>query len=201
MRIVALLIMLASSLGLSAQNDSKAEEILERAATAYQETACLSIAFGGTYTGEMLLQGDCFRIDCAGVKSWFDGETLWSYVSRNDEVNVSTPTQDDLNAVHPYAWISRYKTDFQCKYVGKKTVGGKQGDEVMLIPRQSSSDIAKITLCLTADSEPLHIGVFMANGEQQSMDITAVEVRRKQDISSFRFDKALFPTAEVIDLR
>ena len=200
MRLVSLLVALALCIGSPAQNDSKAEEILARAAAAYQETACLGITFGGTYRGEMVLQGDCFYIDCAGVKSWFDGETLWSYVERNEEVNVSSPSQDDLNAVHPYAWISRYKSDFSCKYAGKKSYGGKQGDEVVLMPRQESG-IQRITLCLTTDSEPVHISIYMTGGEEQSMDISGVELKRKQDISAFRFDRSRYPNAEIIELR
>ena len=196
MTVMMLLICLAAS----GQNDKEAETILERAAAAYQETSCLSIHFNGSQTGEMLLQGECFYMDIAGVKSWYDGKTQWSYVERNEEVNISTPGQEELNAIHPYAWISRYKTDFTCKYSGKKTVGGKQADEVILIPKQKQ-ELKQIALCLASDSEPVYISITQSDGEEQRLNITSCEIKRKQDISAFRFDKSKFQNAEIIDLR
>ena len=195
-----IVLMLTFCLAASAQNDKQAETILERAASAYQEISCLSIQFNGSMTGEMILQGECFYMDYGGVKSWFDGKTQWSYVERNEEVNVSTPSQEELNSVHPYAWISRYKTDFNCKYNGKKTLSGKQVDEVTLIPKQKS-ELSKITLCLTADSEPVMICIAQNGGDEQRLNVTSCEIKRKQDISAFRFDKSKYPNADIIDLR
>ena len=199
-KIVAMVMMLLGWVTASGQNDKEAEAILERAAAAYEKTSCLSIRFSGSQTGEMILQGECFYMDIAGVKSWYDGKTQWSYVERNEEVNISTPSQEEIDTVHPYGWISRYKTDFSCKYTGKKTVNGKEVDEVVLIPKQSQ-ELKKIRLCLASDSEPISIGITQSDGEEQRLNITSCETKRKQDITVFRFDKSKYPNAEEIDLR
>ena len=43
---------------------------------------------------------------------WFDGKTQWSYVRKNDEVNVSTPNESQLQALNPYNFIYMYKKGY-----------------------------------------------------------------------------------------
>ena len=64
------------------------------------------------------------------MKTWFDGHTQWSYVASADEVNVSEPTQEELQTLNPYAWLSLYKQGYRLKL---SSVGGKQDKSVYYI--------------------------------------------------------------------
>lgn len=129
--------MLATSMSVVfAQKDAKAQAILDKTAAAYQKAEGIAITFGGTQKGTLLLKGSCFYLDCAGVKSWFDGKTQWSYAQQNEEVTVSNPTAEELQSVNPYALITSYKTLFNYRYRGFQTRNGKKGQEVVLTPRQ-----------------------------------------------------------------
>ena len=84
---------------LHAQQAEKAKSILDQAAANYKKSQGISIQFEGTQPGTLLLQGDCFYLNCGGVESWFDGKTQWSYMQQNNEVTISSPTPEELETL------------------------------------------------------------------------------------------------------
>ena len=91
-----------------AQHDTKARDLLDRMAEAYRQAGAVSIRFAGTQSGTLEVKGDKFHLKSGGVETWFDGKTQWSYVEQNGEVNVSTPTPEELRGVNPYALVNSY---------------------------------------------------------------------------------------------
>lgn len=200
-RIYFFFLMLATSMSVVfAQKDAKAQAILDKTAAAYQKAEGIAITFGGTQKGTLLLKGSCFYLDCAGVKSWFDGKTQWSYVQQNEEVTISNPTAEEIRSVNPYALITSYKTLFNYRYKGAQTRNGRKGQEIVLTPRQKG-DIQSITFTVSADYEPIYIGVKLSNGKTQEFNITSYQTHRNLNSSIFRFDAKKYPNAEIIDMR
>ena len=78
--ITCLLLLSAFALA-NASQDNRAKTILDHTADAYRKAGGIHILFGGTQQGILLLKGECFYLECGGVKSWFDGKTQWSYQS------------------------------------------------------------------------------------------------------------------------
>ena len=66
----------------------------------------------GSESGTIQLKGEKFVLKASEVITWFDGKTQWSYVVRNDEVNVSNPTQEELQQINPYTFLYMYQKDF-----------------------------------------------------------------------------------------
>ncbi|CCY94001.1 uncharacterized protein BN461_01151 [Bacteroides sp. CAG:1076] len=182
------------------QKDTKAQAILDKTAAAYQKAGGIALTFGGTQKGTLLLKGSCFYLDCAGIKSWFDGKTQWSYAQQNEEVTVSNPSAEELQSVNPYALITSYKALFNYRYTGTKTRNGKQGQEIVLTPRQKG-EIKSITLSISTNYEPIYIGVQLSNGNIQDFNITSYQTHRNLNITNFRFDAKKYPNAEIIDMR
>ena len=81
-----------------AQQDAKAESILSKMADSYRKAGGISLTFGGTQQGKLLLKGNKFCLESGGIKTWFDGKTQWSYVEQNEEVNVSSPTPEEIQS-------------------------------------------------------------------------------------------------------
>lgn len=182
------------------QKDTKAQAILDKTAAAYQKAGGIALTFGGTQKGTLLLKGSCFYLDCAGIKSWFDGKTQWSYAQQNEEVTVSNPSAEELQSVNPYALITSYNALFNYRYTGTKTRNGKQGQEIVLTPRQKG-EIKSITLSISTNYEPIYIGVQLSNGNIQDFNITSYQTHRNLNITNFRFDAKKYPNAEIIDMR
>ena len=120
-------LLLLFAVPMSAQQPD-AKNILERTAEAFRKAGGVKLAFTvneqqGSYAGVLYLEGEKFVVETEGMKTWFDGHTQWSYVASADEVNVSEPTQEELQTLNPYAWLSLYKQGYRLKL---SSVGGKQ---------------------------------------------------------------------------
>ena len=183
-----------------AQQDAKAESILSKMADSYRKADGISLTFGGTQQGKLFLKGNKFCLESGGIKTWFDGKTQWSYVEQNEEVNVSSPTPEEIQSVNPYALLTAYKKGFNYRYVGEKTRQGKRGHEIILTPK-TSQDIKSITLNVKENSSPVYIAIQLQNGEKQEFQISSYRTGVNLPDAVFRFDKSKYPEAEIIDLR
>ena len=101
---------------LQAQSDAKAREILDKTAAAFRQAQAVSITFGGTQEGTLLLKGNKFHLNTGDVETWFDGKTQWSYLRQNEEVNVSTPTPEELQSINPYVLLDHYSQHYNSLY-------------------------------------------------------------------------------------
>lgn len=199
-RIYTLFFLLMLTLSLSAQQDTKAKNILDKMVEKYNQSKGISVIFGGSQSGKLLLKGEKFQLTTQDVTTWFDGQTQWSYLKQNEEVNISTPTPEELRAINPYAWLSLYKQGFNYRYSGVKTREGKQGHEIVLTP-QTKQDIQSITLLIGSDYEPIYIGILPTEGQMQEFIVHNYRTQLNLNDNAFRFDKSKYPNAEIIDMR
>ncbi|WP_306666761.1 MULTISPECIES: LolA-like putative outer membrane lipoprotein chaperone [Bacteroidaceae] len=199
-RIYTLFFLLMLTLSLSAQQDTKAKNILDKTVEKYNQSKGISVIFGGSQSGKLLLKGEKFQLTTQDVTTWFDGQTQWSYLKQNEEVNISTPTPEELRAINPYAWLSLYKQGFNYRYSGVKTREGKQGHEIVLTP-QTKQDIQSITLLIGSDYEPIYIGILPTEGQMQEFIVHNYRTQLNLNDNAFRFDKSKYPNAEIIDMR
>ena len=167
-----------------AQQDTKAKKLLDQTTEIYQNAGGVSIHFTGSQNGKLLLDGNRFYLECGGVKSWFDGRTQWSYVSQNEEVTVSNPTEEELQTINPYTWISMYKQSFNYRYAGQKTLKGKSGEEIILTP-QKKQDIC----------------IENRQGDKQEIIVQSYRSNQNYNDATFRFNERQYPHAEIIDMR
>lgn len=196
----AVLFFIAALTAAYAQKDAKARELLDAVSSEYSKTGGVEITFGGTTPGKIILSGNMFVLDCGGIKSWFDGKTQWSYVESNGEVNVSCPTEEELQAVNPYSLLNMYRNGFNYKYSGSKKRNGKMCQEVVLIP-ETSQDIKSITVAVNSKMQPEYISINTSSGDTQEISVKEYKVVPGLKTDFFRFNKADYPDAEIIDLR
>ena len=186
----------------SAQQDSQAQQILENTITAFRKANSISLTFGGSQKGTLILQGACFYLDCDGIKSWFDGKTQWSYAQENEEVTISTPTIEELQSINPYSIITSYRQHYNYRYKGIIQQDGKQNYEILLTPRTSNNNnIVSVLLHISQTYRPVSITIQLSNGESQRFIIHSYKAIKELNIATFRFDPQKYPNAEIIDMR
>ena len=103
---IALLLMCA---GVQAES---AKRILDKAAATVSNPGGVQAHFQmiskqfGTTNGEIAVKGKKFHATTPDATIWFDGKTQWTYMKGNDEVNISNPSEAQLQAINPYNFIN-----------------------------------------------------------------------------------------------
>ena len=203
-----LALLLGFSLGADAQN---AATLLDKAATQYTQSNGIKAIFtlqtsgaGGSdrMEGTIQMRGDKFRLELPGTITWFDGQTQWSYVEHNEEVNVTTPTAEELPFTNPALLLRTYKKGFTAVYKGESTAAnGKMAYDIELTPKKKS-DLTKVTLQIEKQSsQPVRIVLYTQNGMSSTLQIKQLQTNQNQPDRFFVFNEADYPDAEVIDLR
>ncbi|MDR0988069.1 MAG: hypothetical protein LBM06_01215 [Prevotellaceae bacterium] len=149
----------------------------------------------GTSTGTLRMQGNRFVLDAADMHTWFDGHTQWTYVPDNNEVNLSTPNDEELQSINPYALLYLYQEGYDIRF-------GANRYELVLKATDKKRELRTITLRLDARTWlPTHLSTRTRNDEQAEIEITSCRTAQHYPDSLFRFDAKQYPTAEIIDLR
>ena len=165
--IFSVLIALLSLPVIAQQQQSQAKSILDKTAEAFRKAGGVKADFTvkvitdglieGVEHGTIQLKGEKFVLKTTDIVTWFDGKTQWSYVAKNDEVNVSNPTQEELQQINPYTFLYMYQKGFSYKLGTMKTFRGKAIWEVVLTAKDKAQDLERITLYVTKEGyEPLY---------------------------------------------
>ncbi len=190
-----------------------AQAILDKAAQMYEQSNGIKANFAihsvvpqqnisESFEGIIEMKGDKFKLETPDMITWYDGQTQWVYVMRNEEVNVSTPSGDELQLTNPAVLLRQYKKGFSVQYKGTSTTRqAKSAYDITLIPKKKS-DIQQIDLQIEKMSNiPAAITISDKNKATVSIYISKWETGKNQADSFFSFNESDYPDAEVIDLR
>ena len=185
---------------IGAQAES-AKSILDKAAATVSNPGgvqanfqMISKQFGST-SGTISIKGHKFHASTPQVIVWFDGKTQWTYMKNNDEVNVSNPTEAELQSINPYNFINIYKKGF--KLSSKKV---NDSYEVHLKSTDKNRKIQEMYIIVDQQSyRPTHVKMLQ-NGKWSVLLISGLKSTSLSD-GMFQFNAKDFPQAEIIDLR
>ena len=93
-----------------AQQTPDARKILDETASLFTSKGGVKATFKadnftegnlqGSATGTMCIQGNKFQMTTPDMITWYNGETQWSYMKANEEVNVSVPTPEEQQSMN-----------------------------------------------------------------------------------------------------
>ena len=178
-----------------------AKEVLDKCAASLstkdgvQADFAMNSAQFGIATGSISVKGQMFCARTSAATMWFDGKTLWTYMAKNDEVSVTTPTEARLQTLNPYNFINLYKQGF--KYTMTKS---DKTFNVHLTAKDKSRNVQE--MFITVDKATYHPTEVKLLQKQKWTTFNISNLKTaKLDDSAFRFNSKDFPSAEVIDLR
>ena len=152
-----------------------ARDILRRAADTFLREGGVYVSFSlrsseGLSSGTLRLKGEKFVLEAGGMTTWFDGHTQWTYLPSSDEVNISEPTDEELQTLNPYAWLYLYDREYDLQSLPAETSGqykiemsarsvGEQVERLVLWLDKSGLHPVKFSLTLAGNVEPTLITV------------------------------------------
>ena len=185
---------------LGAQTNKKAAEVLDKVLAEWSESSGIRADFIGSENGFLLIKGKKFYLNNGSIQSWYDGKTQWSYVADTEEVNISNPTNEELQSINPYLILMRYKMDFDYIYKGAQTRNGVKGHEIVLTPKHSvNREVFRVFI--SQKHQPLAMKMEQDGRTLSEINVINYQDDQKLQDGMFRFNKSLYPNAEIIDLR
>lgn len=188
---MAMLLMVAMCC--QAQN---ATQIFDRTVAAYKAAGAVSANYSmGSSRGTIVMKGSQFRILANNLKSWYDGKTQWTYSTATDEVNVSSPSAQQLVMVNPLAAAQTLKSGYSMS-------AKKNGSGYMLtLKPKAKSNVTSVTLYISS-AYVLTKAVYTTKKGSETLTISNYKTNVSTTAATFKFDKKQVPAGtEVVDLR
>ena len=178
-----------------------AKDVLDKAAATVSNKNGISAKFkisGPNFSptdGTILVKGKKFHASTSVANIWFDGKTQWTYMKGQDEVNVSNPSEAELQALNPYNFINIYRKGFNYNMTTKGT-----SYEVHLTATDKKRNIQEMYITVSKQGYvPTQVKMKQRNG-WTTINISNLKATKLND-SQFRFNAKDYPHAEIIDLR
>lgn len=178
-----------------------AKEVLDKCAATVSAKSGVQAEFTmesaqyGSASGKIQVKGRMFHATTPMAMMWFDGKTLWTYMLKNEEVNVTNPSESQLQSLNPYNFINMYKNG----YTSTMTQSGSSY-VVHLTSANASQRVRE--LFITVDKASYHpTEVKLLQKQKWTTFRISNLTSAKLDDALFRFNSKDFPSAEVIDLR
>ncbi len=206
-----ILFLLLACFALSINGQNTAKNILDKTENAFRKAGGIESAFSikvyrgnalnGTTQGVLKIDGRKFYLVTPENITWFDGETQWTYLPGSDEVNITTPTEEELQEINPYAILSLYNKEYSSELGKTNNYLGKPVTEVILKANDKNRNISKITAYLDGTYLPLFIIAELQDGSRNEITVSSNKTKQKYENSVFVFPQDEYPSAELIDLR
>lgn len=199
-RVIITLVLLAVSCVAvnAASNSATAKKILDKAAAKMSLKSGMQMNFTITgnklnQSGTITVKGKKFNARTANAIMWYDGKTQWTYLKKNEEVNVTTPSAAKQAQMNPYSFINLYKKGYTLSY--KKVASGNQ----VHLQAQGKKSIPEMYILVDANNNLKQVKM------KQGSAWTTINISNTKSVvvsdASFTFKPKDYPKAEVIDLR
>lgn len=199
--LVAAMAVVSSVQSMAQSNTAQARAILDKTSKVIGHKSGVSASFTlnnpttGNVSGTIAVKGGKFNARTPQAIIWFNGKTQWTYMKKNNEVNISTPTQAQQQMMNPYTFINVYKT-------GYKMSSAKAGAsyEVHLVAQNQKRSIQEMYVTVNSKTYVPSRVKMKHNGRWYTVTISNFSAKKQPD-SLFTFNSKDYPSAEVIDLR
>lgn len=210
---ITLLFSLLCSLSLFSQHNAESKSILDKAYAGFETSKGIRLSFNTTTSdtdglsyhdasGVAFIKGDSFKLEMEEMDVWFDGETQWVFIKEANEVNISEPTGQEVAAISPLALLGMYRNGYTLKAPILKTLKGSPVYQIEMTPATGNKDYKAVTAAVHAKNHTLvQVTLTATNGMKTQIDITQYNANHQLADTYFRFDKKLYPDAEIVDLR
>ena len=201
-KVITILLLFCSFVSVAnAQSASEAKKVLDKTAAIVGRSSGASANFSissgkyATANGKIAIKGKMFHASTDNAIVWFNGKTQWTYMKKNNEVNVSNPSEAKQVAMNPYTFITMYRNGYD---LGMTTVGNNY--QVHMKAKNEKRNVQEMYIMIDKKTYIPHQVKVLQNNQWATIKISNFK-SKNQPNSLFTFNAKDFPSAEVIDLR
>lgn len=204
MKKLVLILSLAQGFSGLAQNDAKAESLLNEVSQKIKTYKNISLDFkyelnniseniNQETRGDVVIQGEKYKLNVLGITRIYDGKTLYTISPEDEEVTISSDNTDEEGTITPSKMLSFYEDGYTYKMDIIQNVRGRKIQYVKLNPIDTNSEIKNILLGIDATTK--HIYNLIENGKNGTKTtLTVNSFKTDEPISKtlFTFDESKY---------
>jgi len=212
--IIALFGLISLTLVGFSQTDVAATALLDEVSAKTERYASLKIEFNmyienlqdgkrDEYKGSAAYKPGLYKLDIMGQIVFSDATTNWTYLKDADEVNITDNADNKESMMNPQTLLKDYKANFKVRYVADKFEKNRPLVEIDLIPKTiDNKKYSKITVKIDKTKKQIYSARYVGkDGVSYLIEIYKFLENPTIPDSEIKFGKALFPDAEIIDMR
>ncbi|MDA8591676.1 outer membrane lipoprotein carrier protein LolA [Flavobacteriaceae bacterium] len=143
--------------------------------------------------GKVTLQGDKYVLDILGIQRIFDGKTLYTISSEDEEVTISNEYSEEENTISPSQLFSFFESGFNYKMDIIQNKMGRKIQYIKLTPIDSETEIKYALLGI--DIKTKHIYNLIEIGENNTkttLNVLEFNTNTPLSQSFFNFDASKY---------
>ncbi|MDE6549016.1 MAG: outer-membrane lipoprotein carrier protein LolA [Muribaculaceae bacterium] len=181
-----------------------ADGMLKKAAASINGSSGLTASFTLDYgsqkiSGTMKASGKKFSLQTSSTSTWYDGNSMWTYNTKNAETTLMTPTPQEVAEANPLSLVNTYSANFTAAFAKSHPKGAKT---IVLTPKSKKLGYQSVHVTIPDGSTfPSKLVVIPTSGQKMTVSITQVKSGQKLPASTFVYPKAKYPKVEIVDLR
>jgi outer membrane lipoprotein-sorting protein len=139
--------------------------------------------------GDVILEGEKYKLNILGITRLFDGKKLYSINPEDEEVTISSQTDDSGYDITPSKMLSFYENGYNYALDIEQNVQGRKIQYVKLTPTESNSEINYILLGVDAQTKHIYTLIQIGkNGTKTTLTVNSFKTNEPLSKTLFTFD-------------
>ncbi|GAA3554154.1 outer membrane lipoprotein carrier protein LolA [Snuella lapsa] len=139
--------------------------------------------------GDVILQGDKYKLNILGITRLFNGQTLYNISPEDEEVTISSESDNEEDSITPSKMLSFYEDGYTYNLDIEQNVKGRKIQYVKLTPIDSNSEIKHILLGVDVQTKHIYNLIQIGkNGTKTTLTVNSFKTNEPISKSLFNFD-------------
>ncbi len=143
--------------------------------------------------GDVVMQGEKYRLNILGATRIFDGKTLYTISPDDEEVTISSDNSDEESTISPSDMLSFYEDGYTYQMDIIQNVKGRKIQYVKLSPMDTNSEIKHVLLGIDATTKHIYNLIEVGkNGTKTTLTVNSFQTDQPISKTLFTFDESKY---------
>jgi outer membrane lipoprotein-sorting protein len=139
--------------------------------------------------GDVIMQGEKYKLNILGITRLFNGKTLYSISPEDEEVTISSESNNEEDAITPSKMLSFYEDGYTYKLDIVQNIQGRKIQYVKLTPIDSNSEINYILLGIDSNTKHIYNLIQVGkNNTKTTLTVNSFKTNEPLSKTLFTFD-------------
>ncbi|KAA5823802.1 outer membrane lipoprotein carrier protein LolA [Algibacter amylolyticus] len=139
--------------------------------------------------GDVVMQGEKYRLNILGITRLFDGNSMYSISTEDEEVTITSNIDEENDAITPSKMLSFYEDGYTYTLDIVQNINGRKIQYVKLSPIDSNSEIKSILLGIDAQTKHIYNLIQIGdNGTKTTLTVNSFKTNEPLSKTLFTFD-------------